>query len=84
MNSNKVAPNAVSSPLLAPNLVLVGNTTGTFSGSGAGLTSLNGFNIATGTISNGRLSPQLAFLNRVTQNFTGETNPLSPNPIHFP
>lgn len=45
--------------------------TGTASGDGSGLTSLNASNLATGTVADGRLSSNVALLDRNSQIFTG-------------
>ncbi|MBW3538408.1 hypothetical protein KY386_02860, partial [Candidatus Parcubacteria bacterium] len=52
---------------------------GSFSGSGASLTSLNATNVATGTLADARLSANVALLDRATQNFTGATNTFAGN-----
>ncbi len=55
------------------------NPSNTFFGNGANLTALNATNLTTGTIADGRLSPNIALLNRSPQAFTGFTNSFSGN-----
>ncbi|MBX4197195.1 hypothetical protein KW801_01405 [Candidatus Saccharibacteria bacterium] len=43
-----------------------------FTGSGSGLTSLNASNVSSGTLNDGRLSSNVALLNRTAQSFTGD------------
>ncbi len=43
-----------------------------FTGDGAGLTNLNASNVASGTLGDGRLSSNVALLNRTGQTFTGD------------
>lgn len=50
-----------------------------FHGSGANLTALNATNLSTGTLADGRLSSNVALLNRSPQAFTGFTNSFSGN-----
>ncbi len=45
-----------------------------FTGSGAGLTSLNASNVSSGTLNDGRLSSNVALLNRSAQSFTGDNS----------
>jgi hypothetical protein len=75
----KLATGAVGSTQLGSGLTLGGTTSGTFSGSGAALTTLSGSSITTGTLGDARLSSNVALLNRTTQNFTGTTNTFSGN-----
>lgn len=55
------------------------NPSNTFHGNGANLTALNATSLATGTLADGRLSPNAALLNRSPQAFTGATNSFSGN-----
>jgi hypothetical protein len=43
-----------------------------FTGNGSGLTSLNATNVSSGTLNDGRLSSNVALLNRTGQSFTGD------------
>jgi trimeric autotransporter adhesin len=52
-------------------------TATSFSGSGAGLSSLNAGNITSGTLADGQLSFNVALLDRAIQPFTGGTNSFS-------
>src|SRR5262249_8782810 len=52
---------------------------GTISGNGGGFTNLNGNNVVSGTVSDARLSGNVALLNRPIQAFTGGTNSFSGN-----
>ena len=66
----KIATGAVGSSQLGSNLTLTGTTTGTFSGSGSTLTSLNATNITTGTLPAAQL-PAAVALRAGGNNFTG-------------
>jgi hypothetical protein len=62
---------------LSANQTFSGNNTfssasNSFTGDGAGLTNLNASNVATGTLNDGRLSSNVALLNRTGQSFTGD------------
>src|SRR5205823_4170654 len=48
------------------------NAANSFTGSGAGLTSLNANNLSSGTVADARLSANAALLNRNPQTFTGQ------------
>jgi len=50
------------------------NAGNSFTGNGAGLTSLNASNISSGTLADGRLSANVALLDRANQTFTGSNN----------
>ncbi|HSW78622.1 MAG TPA: hypothetical protein VLF88_01210, partial [Candidatus Babeliales bacterium] len=48
------------------------NASNSFTGDGSGLTNLNATNVASGTLGDGRLSSNVALLNRSGQSFTGD------------
>jgi hypothetical protein len=48
------------------------SSSNSFTGSGAGLTSLNASNVSSGTLNDGRLSTNVALLNRTGQTFSGD------------
>lgn len=77
ISTTQLAPAAVISDRLASNLTLSGTTTGTFSGTfsgnGAGLTALDGSQVNTGTIADGRLSSNVALKN-AANTFTSSGN----------
>lgn len=50
------------------------NAGNSFTGNGAGLTSLNASNISSGTLADARLSANVALLDRANQTFTGNNN----------
>jgi len=52
--------------------VTLNNAADIFTGSGAGLTSLNANNLSSGTVADARLSANVALLNRSPQTFTGQ------------
>ncbi len=67
-----------------PGEVVLDNETGvalsgTFTGNGAGLTTLNANNLSSGTVTDARLSGNAALLNRPIQAFTGGINSFSGN-----
>ena len=69
----KLATGAVGSTQLASGLTLSGTTTGTFSGSGAALTSISASNVTTGTLPQAQL-PATVALRTGGNNFTGIQN----------
>ncbi len=80
LSDSSLSPNIArlngSGQIFAGSLSL-SNTANQFVGNGAGLASLNASNLSTGTVSDLRLSPNVALLNRLGQIFTG-TNSFSP------
>ena len=84
-----VANGSIGTQQLAADLTLGGTTTGTFTGSGAGLTLLNASQLASGAVPDGRLSANVA-LRSGGNTFTGnqtfdglrlQSNTTSPNVI---
>jgi trimeric autotransporter adhesin len=81
INGTQISTSALSDgntlAKLAANQTFSGNNTfssasNSFTGDGSGLTNLNATNVATGTLNDGRLSSNVALLNRTGQSFSGD------------
>jgi hypothetical protein len=67
-------PINAESSLTVNGVTTLNNAGNSFSGNGAGLTSLSAGNIASGTLNDARLSANVALLNRANQVFTGSNS----------